>query len=607
MSEPAKKPNQQPESYQPKKPEIVSMVEGAQEAARERVIKTVDYKGAIVEVVEWPETIWCGKLGWATNNTDEPDVPRLMESFQAIMDTPTNERLALDWDVALFIDHHRNDRPSGTLFGHVVGTERQPKGYDTYRMPAQIFVRMRNFGEDTAQFDLKKDFLPASGYAYDSTAPDFSYYGFFDSEKGAHALQYDYTPVTKMAQKIIRSNEMSDPAKKPGQQPESYQPKKPEIVSMAQEAQGSTIQQTEAQPALERFEIVKCGPYRFIGRSVYSWAWGHLDTFAYLREQSGPIFEILDSMSEYASDDPHNAALRHWEAYGDKCVTQWKALHFGKTELLGYTVGRFMKAGAPVPEGMNYIDIPEMHIARAWMKGTPNDKVGLIDEGLVYDEICRTDRFRDAPWMFAAEIYPVPDENGVPVFGSYVACTELNKKEKAKRQKEREEAETSKKASAILIEALDKLVPSGESEQMEVNKQDDARQKGITTAQSFELPVRISLHTKVDEHHTRLSYGKGWLTFLQGSVNMGDPAEGRPCVFHECAGIPTGESADIEWILDREFLAIRVNGELRHIGNNYGHIREAKNSRKYKLSSPVTVAAAVGSTATVERLRITEI
>ena len=398
---------------------------------------------------------------------------------------------------------------------------------------------------------------------------------------------------------------MSDPIKKPAHRPESYDPKAmPEIISMTARAQTAT--QPIIVPALERFEITKCGPYRFIGRSIYSWAWGHLDTFAYLREQSGPVFEMLDSMREYASDDPHNAALRHWEAYGDKGVTQWKVLHFGKTELLGYTVGRFMKAGAPVPEGMNYIDIPEMHLAKAWMKGTPDDKVGLIDEGLIYDEICRTDRFRDAPWMFAAEIYPVPDENGVPVFGSYVACVELNKKDKAKRQKEREAAEASKKASAILIKALDKLVPTGETEQMEVAEEDDGRQKGITTAHSFELPVRISLHTKVDEHHTRLAYGKGWLTFLQGGVNMGDIAEGRPCVFHECAGIPIGEPVDIEWILDKEFMAIKINGELRHIGNNYQYIGEAKDNRKFKLSSPVTVAAAVGSTVTVEKLRVTK-
>ena len=169
-----------------------------------------------------------------------------------------------------------------------------------------------------------------------------------------------------------------------------------------------------------------------------------------------------------------------------------------------------------------------------------------------------------------------------------------------------EAAEASQKARGVLVKALDKLIPSGESEKMEVNVEDDFRKKGITTAQGYELPIRISLRTKVDEHHARLEYGKGNVIFLQGSVRMHDVAEGRPCVFHECAGIPSGESADIEWILDKEFMAIKVNGELRHIGNNYGYIREFKENRKYKLFSPVTVAAAVGSKVMVEKLRVSE-
>ena len=199
MSAPVKNPGQLPESYDPRTPEMMKALEG-EAAGRERIIKTVDYMGLTVDIVEWPETIWCGKLGWAVNNTDEPDVPRLMESFKTIMDTPTNERLAPHWDVALFIDHHRNDRPSGTLFGHIVGTERQPEGYDMYKMPGQIFMRMCNFGEGSAGFDLKKDFIPANGYVYDNTAPDFSYYGYYDVKKGAHALQYDYTPVILVPQ-----------------------------------------------------------------------------------------------------------------------------------------------------------------------------------------------------------------------------------------------------------------------------------------------------------------------------------------------------------------------------------------------------------------------
>ena len=183
----------------------------------------------------------------------------------------------------------------------------------------------------------------------------------------------------------------------------------------------------------ENFEVVKCGPYRFIGRSIYARAWGGpvwgpRDHIEFLWKQSASIFKMLDEMNEYASDDPHNAGLRHWEWYNDENGRESNNLKFGKTELLGYTVGRFMKPETPVPEGMNYIDIPEMHVGKTWIKVKPGEK-GRIDEGPVYDEINGTGIYRAAAWIFAAEVYPAPDENGDITFKSYVACEKLPEKE----------------------------------------------------------------------------------------------------------------------------------------------------------------------------------
>ena len=41
---------------------------------QENIIKTYNYKGIFVDLVEWSDTIWCGKVGYADNNTDEPNV-----------------------------------------------------------------------------------------------------------------------------------------------------------------------------------------------------------------------------------------------------------------------------------------------------------------------------------------------------------------------------------------------------------------------------------------------------------------------------------------------------------------------------------------------------
>ena len=48
---------------------------------QETITKTYDYKGIIVELVEWSDTVWCGKVGYADNHTDEPNVEKIMEDF----------------------------------------------------------------------------------------------------------------------------------------------------------------------------------------------------------------------------------------------------------------------------------------------------------------------------------------------------------------------------------------------------------------------------------------------------------------------------------------------------------------------------------------------
>ena len=64
---------------------------------------------------------------------------------------------------------------------------------------------------------------------------------------------------------------MSEPAKKPGQQPESYQPKKPEMMRALEEAQIQAEKEasTMGEPIKAKFEIVKFEPRRFIDKSIY--------------------------------------------------------------------------------------------------------------------------------------------------------------------------------------------------------------------------------------------------------------------------------------------------------------------------------------------------
>ena len=196
-------------------------------------------------------------------------------------------------------------------------------------------------------------------------------------------------------------------------------------------------------PILESFEIVKFGPYRFIGRSVYFWAWGPKYHMRSAWEHSDSVFKTLDEMKEYASDDTRNVGFGHWEMFdlGDARQHFKNEMFFGKTELLGYTVGRFMKPDTPVPAGMNYIDIFEIHAAKVFWKEQPGWGLGTPSVAM-FDAINGTDDYKPASYLFEADIYPVPDANGVLIYGAYMGVKPLNAEEKAERaQKKKAEAE----------------------------------------------------------------------------------------------------------------------------------------------------------------------
>lgn len=175
------------------------------------------------------------------------------------------------------------------------------------------------------------------------------------------------------------------------------------------------------QATFEKFEIVKCKPYRFIGRCVYIGNKGPnkrmFDIFDFLWKQSDWIFKEIDDLKEYASDEVHNAALITWEKYDDK------------NALYGYYIGRFMKAGTPVPYDMDYFDINEEYIAKAWKKGKLGDRFGnmlIYGEGECKNEIERTGLYNERGWVLMAEIYPKQDENGESFVGVYIPCSLKN-------------------------------------------------------------------------------------------------------------------------------------------------------------------------------------
>jgi len=199
---------------------------------------------------------------------------------------------------------------------------------------------------------------------------------------------------------------MSEPAKNPGQVPESYQP-----------------QQPEAEPALERFEIVKCGPYRFIGKAVYvrnDWGNPHAHTGEIVQsvwKAKDWIFKTLDGIAESATDMPYGGGLYMWDKYDEK------------SQLQGYIIGKFMKENTPVPEGMDYFDIAEGYVAKGW---------GGYVEKEVNEMLKNSEDYANASWQWGSEVFNDFESlgNGVNVdisSGYFIACT-LKKKGRKRRR-----------------------------------------------------------------------------------------------------------------------------------------------------------------------------
>ena len=158
------------------------------------------------------------------------------------------------------------------------------------------------------------------------------------------------------------------------------------------------------------FEIEKHEPYRFIGKSVYAHAGmqcGQANFAGFLWDNSAWIFDKLNELKDYATNEIHNAALLTWEKYDPN------------TKLLGYTVGRFMKADTPVPSGMDFFDIPAGYIAKGWF-----DKEDGDEENMVRDAIEQQGEYKRTSGLaggwFGVEV------NGNDTFGYYLSCEKKN-------------------------------------------------------------------------------------------------------------------------------------------------------------------------------------
>ena len=139
----------------------------------------------------------------------------------------------------------------------------------------------------------------------------------------------------------------------------------------------------------------------------------------------------------------------------------------------------------------------------------------------------------------------------------------------------------------------------------------DGFSSGMETPRQFNVPLKIEMRAKTDSTDIVIRYARGGITFqdmhLGDTLCLTDISEGNDYFHNKCGGAPVNEFIDIEWIIEKDIMVVKANGDLRCIGDDYGYIEKFKGNPDLNISSAISVTTILGATITVEKLRITEI
>ena len=169
----------------------------------ETLVKTILHNNIPMELIQVPATIWCGSIAYAPNLTDEPDIPALLQKYQANCQYPKLHRANPAWDNCISIDYWQEGKvPRGMVFSQQVTSDEQNPAHDIYRMPQSLYIRLActkevsqaAFRKDECGvwelFGVIKDALNTLGYRFaENGAQEIEMYN-----HGA-GLAYAYVPV----------------------------------------------------------------------------------------------------------------------------------------------------------------------------------------------------------------------------------------------------------------------------------------------------------------------------------------------------------------------------------------------------------------------------
>ena len=191
----------------PIKPKFATSIKHPQE----RIVDTIRYNSMSVEVVQWDETIWCGKMECAKNNTDEPDMGKVSDDFSTQNPAAINKRLEAAANTLLHFDFLTSERPATAMFAFLVNTEKQPDGFDVKKVPPGQYMRLDLSPESAEALGvdpwdggappvewISERLAPQFGYRQIFDLPFTEYYGFKNGSSDEVVNAFLYVPVEKI-------------------------------------------------------------------------------------------------------------------------------------------------------------------------------------------------------------------------------------------------------------------------------------------------------------------------------------------------------------------------------------------------------------------------
>jgi len=167
---------------------------------------------------------------------------------------------------------------------------------------------------------------------------------------------------------------------------------------------------------LERLTYIDLPETRFIGMAIDETEWpAAIEACDALWERRAEFMPVLDAMAEYATVITGTCVLSHNNDID----------HSDPESAERCLIGRFMRAGAPVPDGFDCYDIPAAKVALGICRGefsTMTEK----GPGKLYDKVDRGRYSVPYPqgWFFAEVYLPetVPEDGAVTRMGFLVPC-----------------------------------------------------------------------------------------------------------------------------------------------------------------------------------------